>query len=56
MPKRLIWAAVILFLLALDWAALHDILRGESNPVLEWTMLAVSAPWCFFAVRRLIRG
>jgi len=54
--RRLIWAAVILLILALDWAALHDILRGEPNPVIEWIMLAVSAPCCFFAIRRLIRG
>ncbi len=30
-------------LLALDWAALHDILKGESNLYSEYGMLAFSA-------------
>ncbi len=33
---------VVIVLLALDWAALHDILKGESNVVLEYGLLGFS--------------
>ncbi len=40
--KKLLTSLVVIFLLALDWAALHDIVKGESNQVLEYVMLALS--------------
>lgn len=41
--KNIILAGVILLLLALDWAALHDILKqNEPNYVAEYAMLFVS--------------
>ena len=33
---------VVIVLLALDWAALHDILKGEPNVVLEYGLLGFS--------------
>jgi len=33
---------IVLLLLALDWAALHDILKGEPNPYLEYGMVVFS--------------
>jgi len=42
--KRLALVLTILVLLALDWAALHDILkRNEPDYTAEYTMLAASA-------------
>jgi len=40
--KKLFWILVILFILALDLAALNDILQGEPNPYGEIAMLAAS--------------
>jgi hypothetical protein len=38
-----IWIALfVLLLLALDWAALHDILRGEPDVWLEWSFVVGS--------------
>ena len=35
-----IWIALfVLALLALDWVALHDIFRGESDVWLEWSFV-----------------
>jgi len=33
---------VVIVLLALDWAALHNILKGEPNVVLEYGLLGFS--------------
>jgi len=41
--RVLLSIAVVLVLLALDWAALHDILKGEPNPYGEYGMLVFSA-------------
>jgi len=41
MKKVLIWMGW-LALAALNWAALHDILKGEPNVWMEWTVLALS--------------
>lgn len=42
--KRLALTLFVLVLLALDWAALHDILKGnEPNNYSEYTTLAASA-------------
>ena len=40
--KRPWVAGVVALLFALDWAALHDIIEGESNPYAEYVMVAVS--------------
>ncbi len=42
--KKFLLAAVILILLTLDWAALHDILiANEPDYIAEYAILAVSA-------------
>ncbi len=41
MKKPLLFGLVVL-LLALDWAALHDITKGEPNMAGEYTMLYFS--------------
>jgi hypothetical protein len=41
MQKTLIWMGW-LALAALNWAALHDILKGEPNAWMEWTVGALS--------------
>ena len=42
--NKLLLALTAAGILALDWAALHDILKqNETNYVAEWTMLAGSA-------------
>lgn len=41
MKKVLIWMGW-LALAALNWAALHDILEGEPNVWMEWTVVALS--------------
>ncbi|MGB3904729.1 MAG: hypothetical protein WBB22_07380 [Anaerolineae bacterium] len=43
MIKKLSLAAILLVLLALGWAALHDILKGEPNLYGEYGMLVLSA-------------
>jgi 4-amino-4-deoxy-L-arabinose transferase-like glycosyltransferase len=43
MRNRILLVAILLVLLALDWAALHDILRGEPNQWMEWAVVALSA-------------
>jgi hypothetical protein len=40
--KTIILIAIVLLLLALDWAALHDILRGEPNLYAEYGMFVFS--------------
>jgi hypothetical protein len=40
--KKLLTAGTLLALLALDWAALHDIMKGEPDPHAEYAMLLVS--------------
>ena len=34
--------AIVLLLLALDWAAIHDILKGEPNLYAEYGMIVFS--------------
>ena len=41
--RALLLSAVVLVLLALDWAALHDISKGEPNLYGEYGMLVFSA-------------
>ncbi len=40
--KNLLAVAIVLLLLALDWAALHDILKGEPNLYGEYGVVAFS--------------
>jgi hypothetical protein len=46
----------IVALLALNWAALHDILQGEPDVRLEWVVVALSlvlvAEWGIFRWRK----
>ncbi len=38
-----VWTVLlILVIAAIDWAALHDILNGESDVRLEWSFIIVS--------------
>lgn len=47
---------IVLVLLALDWAALHDIVKGESDLTAEYAVLAVSgAVFCGLALLCLRR-
>ena len=50
-------AAVALAVFALNWAALHDIIKGEPDVVLEWAMVAASALiMLLVAPRALVRA
>jgi hypothetical protein len=40
---RVVFWFVVLSLAAINWAALHDILKGEANVWMEWSVVAVSA-------------
>lgn len=40
--RTIVLAAAALFLLALDWVALHDILEGEPNVYLEYGIVRLS--------------
>ena len=40
--KIIVLTAIVLILLALDWAALHDILKGEPNLYLEYAVVMFS--------------
>ena len=40
--KKLLTASAVIVLLALDWAALHDITKGESDTTLEYTVVLFS--------------
>jgi hypothetical protein len=40
--RRASWGLGALLLLALNWAAWHDILKGEQDVWLEWTLVIVS--------------
>lgn len=54
--RKLLVALGAALILALDWAALHDITRGEPDPWAEYGMLAASAVliagWVIAARRR----
>jgi hypothetical protein len=58
--KKVVWVVVVLLILVLDWAALHDILSGsEPDYSQEWTWLVVStlalagAAWVCLRRRRV---
>jgi hypothetical protein len=37
--RKILIAVSVLALLALNWAALHDILKGEPNVWMEWSFV-----------------
>ena len=51
---------IVVLLLALDWAALHDILKGEPNLYAEYTMIVFSTiifgVMIFIGLRRRNKG
>lgn len=40
--KAILLLVIVVVLLALDWAALHDILKGEPNLYAEYGMIILS--------------
>jgi hypothetical protein len=54
MRKTLI-AVSVLVLLALNWAALHDILKGEQNVWMEWSFVLGSALLLIIVLMRKMR-
>jgi len=54
MRKTLI-ALSVLVLLALNWAALHDILKGEQNVWMEWSFVLGSALLLIIVLMRKMR-
>jgi predicted Co/Zn/Cd cation transporter (cation efflux family) len=41
--KKILLSIAVIILLALDWAALHDIIKGEENLTLEYSIVVFSA-------------
>lgn len=41
--RKILFVVFILLVLAVDWAALHDIIKGEPDPWMEWTFVLCSA-------------
>ena len=56
MLKKLWIGLVVMVVLALDWAALHDILAGEPDTWMEWGFLAASLLLFAFYFLRKRRG
>lgn len=55
--RRSVYIFLIALVLLLDWAALHDILKGEENPLAEYSMLVLSLlllPLLIFKIFRKI--
>ncbi|MFZ5902846.1 MAG: hypothetical protein ACOYZ8_04780 [Chloroflexota bacterium] len=40
--RKILTVLFVLAVLALNWAALHDIIKGEPDPRLEWTIVIAS--------------
>ncbi|MFQ5706951.1 MAG: hypothetical protein ACE5HO_05840 [bacterium] len=40
--RTVLFTAIVVLFLTLDWAALHDIVKGEPNLFAEYGMLTVS--------------
>ena len=53
--KKLALAALVLVLLALDWAALHDILKGEPSLYQEVAMVGFSFVVFAIILQRMLR-
>ena len=53
--RKILIAVSVLALLALNWAALHDILKGEQNVWMEWSFVLGSALWLIIVLMRKMR-
>jgi len=53
--RKILIALFVLALLALDWAALHDILKGEANVWMEWLFVIGSVLLLVFYLIRKAR-
>lgn len=54
--KIIVLTAIVLILLALDWAALHDIFRGEPNLYLEYAVVMFSIILISAVIFTALRG
>ncbi len=53
--RKVLIGALSLLLLGVDWAALHDILKGERDVWLEWAFLIASALLLAVSLARRLR-
>lgn len=53
--RKILIAVSVLALLALNWAALHDILKGEQNVWMEWSFVLGSALLLIIVLMRKTR-
>ena len=53
--RKILIAVSVLALLALNWAALHDILKGEQNVWMEWSFVLGSALLLIIVLMRKMR-
>ena len=53
--QRSLWAVSTLPVLALLWAALHDIMKGEPDLSLEWAAAALCLPLLAFLTSKALR-
>ncbi|MFQ5511073.1 MAG: hypothetical protein ACE5EO_04425 [Candidatus Krumholzibacteriia bacterium] len=51
--RKIFFSVGLLAVLAADWAAIHDIIKGESDVRSEWAALAVSVVIIGLIVYRL---
>jgi hypothetical protein len=52
--RKILIAVSVLALLALNWAALHDILKGEQNVWMEWSLVIGSAYFrIIYSIRKM---
>jgi len=54
--KRFLFWSFVLALAAVNWAALHDILKGEPNLWMEWAFVLASALLLLTHTLRKVRG
>lgn len=52
---KALYIFAILFILLLDWAALHDIIKGEANTLAEYSILVFSLITVPFLLYRIFR-
>lgn len=53
--RKILIAVSVLALLALNWAALHDILKGEQNVWMKWSFVLGSALLLIIVLMRKTR-
>ena len=53
--KKWLVALGFLVLLTLDWAALHDIIKGEQDVWLEWLYVLVSIIFLVFVIYKWLK-